>query len=340
MSSKSKVEYPRFDLRKYIAKYVNSSCVSKDVASNLADAKERLKDGKTEYYQYLYLYTSLKDILLENSYGVSDPLFEVGNNENIYEVIFQLLCTVAAKYCLDISSNPNSAPAEGNLFGFAFDDFDVKASTKTTMYQTIQQVLIPEVEKQMKSLILDIFRLLNPRNNDREGLALAKAIKMLHFISSEKEELMEAKLTIANEQIRSYNVYQEYIANVSATLYEIEDDYNYCNEMQLFETNKVNVDWLTATCDFSLTKIKVMNNCLFFDTYTKEKVECLKKIHLELSKQIKVTRKEIQKTKKSLEMYESIGDSFTNLLNEYTKLNIDIENKKWALAELKSSASL
>lgn len=338
MSTIPKGKYPGFDeLQRFIFKHIDKSCINKEIFNNQIDAKEQLKETKVEYYQYSYLYTILKDILLENNFGIPDPLFEVENRENIYKVVLDLLSTVEAKHCLKISGRPNAPPSEANLFGLTLDDFEMNGSTKKSLHQTIQQLLIPQIEKQMKCLSLDLFRFLNPGNEDSEGLALAKANKMLLFITNEKQKILDGKKTIADEKARYNEVYQDYIMKISKKLDDLEDEYMDSNKLQNAETNKINVDWLAAKCDFMLGKVEVMNNRLYFDTYTKDKVEALKKIHIELSKQIGKTEEEIQKTQRSLKIYESIDDSFTQLLNEYTQLNIDIENKKWALAELKSS---
>ena len=341
MSDIPKGKYPGInELQTFIYKYINEACVSKEISDDLSEAREKLKDGKGEYFQYLYLYTALKDILMEHNYGFPDPLFEDENKDNIYKLISDLLSSVEAKHCLNISFNQNTPPEEGNLFGLLQDDFNIDISKKKLMHQNIQQVLIPQVEKRLKCLSLELYRFSNPMNDDSEGLALAKANKFPHFVMSEKEKIEEAKNSMKDEEIKYEEIYQEYFNKICKSLDELEDDYLGNNDMQYLETNKVNIEWLTSKCDFVLGKVKVMKNRLDLQTYTKENTEALKKIRYHLTKEIKQTREEIQKTQHSLNVYESVGDTFTKLLNEYTHLTIDIDNKKWALAELKSSKSV
>lgn len=57
-----------------------------------------------------------------------------------------------------------------------------------------------------------------------------------------------------------------------------------------------------------------------------------------LVQEIVRTQNELQRTKQSLYTYESVGETFTKLLNQYTQLTMEIDNKKWALAELNKSA--
>lgn len=58
-----------------------------------------------------------------------------------------------------------------------------------------------------------------------------------------------------------------------------------------------------------------------------------------MDEEIKKTKKELKQTQYSLAAYESVGVTFTQLLNQYTQLTMDIDNKKWALSELLKSKS-
>ena len=57
----------------------------------------------------------LKDILLEHDYGLPDPTFEIENKDNIYKLTSELLSSVEAKHCLNISFNVNTPPDEVNM---------------------------------------------------------------------------------------------------------------------------------------------------------------------------------------------------------------------------------
>ena len=46
------------------------------------------------------------------------------------------------------------------------------------------------------------------------------------------------------------------------------------------------------------------------------------------------TQHELSTVQHALAAYESVGVGFDSLVDEYTKLSGDIENKKWALQEL------
>lgn len=57
----------------------------------------------------------------------------------------------------------------------------------------------------------------------------------------------------------------------------------------------------------------------------------------EVDSGIKDTQQEIQLVTQALAAYESIGMGFDSLVEEYTQLREEVENKKWAVRELKHS---
>ena len=50
---------------------------------------------------------------------------------------------------------------------------------------------------------------------------------------------------------------------------------------------------------------------------------------------LKDSKKELIKLERTLKVYESIGSGFDSLVKEYAQLTAEIDNRKWALSELK-----
>ena len=57
----------------------------------------------------------------------------------------------------------------------------------------------------------------------------------------------------------------------------------------------------------------------------------------QLDRQLKTTNVAISKAKESLRVYESVGSSFEQLVEKYTQITMEIDNKKWALTELQKT---
>ena len=49
------------------------------------------------------------------------------------------------------------------------------------------------------------------------------------------------------------------------------------------------------------------------------------------------TKKELHRTLQALQAYKSVGMGFENLVGHYSDLLAEIDNKKWALTELRQS---
>ena len=60
-------------------------------------------------------------------------------------------------------------------------------------------------------------------------------------------------------------------------------------------------------------------------------------IRKELDAAIDKTQSELSQVEQSLKAYTAVGDSFDNIVREYTYLKDEIESKKWALREFKHS---
>ena len=57
----------------------------------------------------------------------------------------------------------------------------------------------------------------------------------------------------------------------------------------------------------------------------------------QLDRQLKTTNVAISKARESLRVYESVGSSFDQLVEKYTQITMEIDNKKWALTELQKT---
>ena len=64
---------------------------------------------------------------------------------------------------------------------------------------------------------------------------------------------------------------------------------------------------------------------------------CCVSCRRELDSTMSSMQKEITKVSEALKTYQSVGMGFDDLVQEFTQLRDEIENKKWALRELRVS---
>lgn len=56
---------------------------------------------------------------------------------------------------------------------------------------------------------------------------------------------------------------------------------------------------------------------------------------MELNLSVNETQQELSHVSKALQTYESVGMGFDAIVDEFTRLRDEIDNKKWAVHELK-----
>ena len=93
---------------------------------------------------------------------------------------------------------------------------------------------------------------------------------------------------------------------------------------------------LEVQCDALYLKIKSLHLEILCETYTKETVPALKKISKELEAKSEQTENDIRASRLRLNRYESVGQDFNCIVNEYGKLRETIKQKKWTLKKLQS----
>ena len=59
-----------------------------------------------------------------------------------------------------------------------------------------------------------------------------------------------------------------------------------------------------------------------------------------LEKAMTDSNAELVKLEQNLKIYESVGSGFDSLVKEYARLTAEIDNRKWALAELERTQKM
>ena len=59
-----------------------------------------------------------------------------------------------------------------------------------------------------------------------------------------------------------------------------------------------------------------------------------------LEKAMTDSNAELVKLEQSMKIYESVGSGFDSLVKEYARLTAEIDNRKWALAELERTQKM
>jgi len=96
-------------------------------------------------------------------------------------------------------------------------------------------------------------------------------------------------------------------------------------------------EFVHKRCDALSLKIKILEYQTLCDTYEMSTVAALKEIKKHLDHEIHSTSTSLDKVNLSLKAYDGIGLGFETLVREYTHLRDEVENKTWAMKEIKQS---
>jgi hypothetical protein len=173
-----------------------------------------------------------------------------------------------------------------------------------------------------------------PGNN--HDLLKAKLNQLPSLISSKLKASESIKKTMEENDKTLKEQYTKYTTTLLESLQIME---NLLQKHVIEIQNEQNVSRsqsLEVQCDALYLKIKSLHLEILCETYNKETVPALKKISKELEAKSEQTENDIRASRLRLNRYESVGQDFNCIVNEYGKLRETIKQKKWTLDKLQS----
>ena len=173
------------------------------------------------------------------------------------------------------------------------------------------------------------------KGNNKE-LLMAKLNQLPSLISSKLETLKSAKEIMGENHQTLKEQYTKYTSTLLESLQIMEN----LLQKHIIEIQKEQYDSkresLEVQCDALCLKIKSLHLEILCETYSKDTLPALKKISKEMETKGEQVENEIREAKARLNRYESVGQDFNCIVNEYSKLREAIKQKKWTLEKLKS----
>ncbi|CAB4011961.1 HAUS augmin-like complex subunit 4 [Paramuricea clavata] len=231
--------------------------------------------------------------------------------------------------------NPEVGGLDVTLLGLKADQLHKNDAHK----MVFQQGLIPELENRLKSKceqVAQYHQTAKSKEKDSK-FAFAKATQLPSIIEAEKLCLQEDKKQPRAHRMSKSTQHVQYYQTLVRSL-EVSEKLitEYKLEWQK-KYDEITSDWLAAKCHAMCLKIRVLQNQMLCDTYTPESVCALKQIRQSLQTKENDTKKELHRVTQSLKAYKSIGMGFDDLVQLYSDITAEIDNKKWALTELRHS---
>ncbi|KAL9976210.1 hypothetical protein ACROYT_G013482 [Oculina patagonica] len=318
-----------------LTRHLTESGMSVAVHKDMMQARDTLSEQKLKYLQFQTLYSELKELLIE--YDMKKQ--EVHPSSTMSQLYESLKESLAQAEALDyLEFHPEGGEQSATLLGLKPEHLLTGEHHKKSIHQSFQQNIIPELESRLRSKCETVASFHKPaKQAENEQLSFAKATQLPAFIENEKQLLdQEIKQLHHNRMLRDKQFRQLYEVLMQSlqTLEKLITDHRLQSQAKY---DRVTAEWLAAKCDAMCLKVRVLQNQMIRDTYTPEGTEALKRIKAYLKDAEEESSAELHRLTQTLLAYESVGMGFVSLVQQYTTLMAEIDNKKWALSELRQN---
>ncbi|XP_071957377.1 HAUS augmin-like complex subunit 4 isoform X2 [Antedon mediterranea] len=314
-----------------VSSHLGPNGMSKQATQDIQMAKERLQREKRQYLQQLLLYDELQELLLEKDIQNLE-INPTSANAQFQEAVKTCLYTAELEnYLLTDEDTPG-------LLGLNKETLK-KANPHRHRVASIQQRLIPQIEENLQHKCQSLVEFHQPPIDQEscDKLIFAKATKLPDILQSESRQLEEEKTNLKFAQAKRDKQFWQYFQAMMDCITTLEKLIKKHRLKFQADSDSVTSDWMSVRCQAMCLKIRFFKAQLLCDTYTKEVVETHKHIKKHLSHEYHENEKELNQVSQALQSYQSLGMGFDKMVQEYDQLQAEIDNKRWALSEFKTS---
>lgn len=328
-------KYPEFKkLLETLTKYIGEDGTTREVQKDFTDVLDSLRQEKLRYLQMKVIYEELKDVLLDHEISKTDHASDK-HTDQLYKAMKDAL--TAAEVVDHLDCNPEVSGSDVTLLGLKSEQLKESDAHK----MVLQQGLIPDLEKRLKAKCEDLTYYHHDDTAKMQDtdpkLAFAKATQLPAMLEAEKLCLEEETKLLRQDKILKSTQFVQYYQTLVHSLEVLEKLITHHKMDWQKKYDEITSDWLAVKCQAMCLKIRVLQNQLICDTYTPHAVAALKQIRQDLQAKENETKKELHQVMQALHGYKSVGMGFENLVRHYGDLLAEVDNKKWALTELRHS---
>ncbi|XP_078792730.1 HAUS augmin-like complex subunit 4 isoform X2 [Oryzias latipes] len=232
--------------------------------------------------------------------------------------------------------DPSSATNEEQPFVFGLTPRHVKELTPPDKdVQRMRRALPKQLENHLRQKCLHLLSYYQPEcETESEGLKTVKLSHLSALLDKEKTRAESLRGTCRENAVLLQRQSQVYLCELMKCIQLLQTlilDHRLKIQTDL---DRSKLDYLEGKCELVLQKLKAETVEVQLDTYTPDSISAHRKIREKLEAELKACRAEKQAAELKLTSFEILGKEFKALADEYCRLRSEIENKKWALAEL------
>ncbi|XP_030831088.1 HAUS augmin-like complex subunit 4 isoform X3 [Strongylocentrotus purpuratus] len=325
------------NLLKALSQHLTEDGTSKHMEEAHKLAKEKMEGARMGYLEKHILHHEVHQLLTEHNIA-SHEVAPDSKTAQFYEALQQ--CVATAEAC-DYLSERNDSEEHGDkatLLGLEKDKL-LAGNHQKKMVSMIQPQLIPLIEERLRKQCeeLQSFHETDSSSTTGDELTFAKATQLPDVLRSEKMKLEEEKKQLKLAKLLRNKQFWQYNQILREALHTLEKLITNHRLRLQADSDSITTDWLDARCHAMSLKIRVFEAKLLCSTYTPEVLQAMKTARQQLEGAVQEREKDLMRHDQALKNYKAIGSDFEEIVREYQELTAAIDNKKWALRELKQA---
>lgn len=288
--------------------------------------EEKLKQAKLNYFKQLIILTELKELFVQREFSgtVSDAHKAVKKRLDFSKLLDHLARQSSSSGIFMLGLTEDYVTDLGHFNGAEINKHSV----------------ISELEKHLLNRSKN---LVNYYDGSKipisDNVVEARAVQLPAVFKLKQEMLLAEKHNLRIDQQKRHTCTLKYLEVLMQSFTVLEKLISEYKLRLQSENDKTNVKCLTVRCQTSQLKLRSIELQLLCDTYTAETTRALKQIKNHLNEKQTECERELNTLTKALELYQSIGFGFDQLVAEFAHLMAEHENKMWALQELQGNNS-
>ncbi|XP_038070091.1 HAUS augmin-like complex subunit 4 isoform X2 [Patiria miniata] len=337
LTSRDSEQYPELvKLLNALSQHITENGTSCSVQKDLSQAEESLKREKQFYLQFHILHHELQEFIMDQEIAGHD-VAPSSSAAQLHEAIKHCLYTAEAADYLHPNPTASDEAQPCTLLGLTTEQLQ-RANPHHKRLQSLQQQLIPQIEDRLRKKCEELvsFHQSQP-DSETDQMAFAKATRLPDLLLSQSSQLEEEERKLKLDRAHRDKQFWQYYQALMDSLGVLEQLITKHRLRLQADSDTITSNWLSARCHAMCLKLRVFEARLLCDTYTPEVVTALKQIKHHLNRAIEERDKDVSRLSQALQAYQSIGMGFDQLVREYEQLQAAIDNKTWALTELKQS---
>uniref|UniRef100_A0A8C7YZN1 HAUS augmin-like complex, subunit 4 n=1 Tax=Oryzias sinensis TaxID=183150 RepID=A0A8C7YZN1_9TELE len=323
---------PRFcKLLVLLAQHMDRTGLTASLKAELEKAEQNLQSQRRRWLRTEVLHRGLQEMIQDHQVRtahVTEP-----PDQNVFHETMEK-CLLVAQCVRQL--DPSNATNEEQPSVFGLTPRHVKELMPPDKdVQRMTRALPKQLENHLRQKCLHLLSYYQPEcETESEGLKTVKLSHLSALLDKEKARAESLRGTCRENAVLLQRQSQVYLCELMKCIQLLQTlilDHRLKIQTHL---DRSKLDYLEGKCELVLQKLKAEMLEVQLDTYTPDSISAHRKIREKLEAELKACRAEKQAAELKLTSFEILGKEFKALADEYCRLRSEIENKKWALAEL------